>query len=108
MTRITLDLDHMNQNKIRATAHILKYTYLSTNPIVMYRTSSSGRGGHILAYINEEIEEDMVYHLRYILGDHFHRICLDFNKPLDIPKQILFDYKRTNEKTIYSGAWQNV
>lgn len=107
---LTFDLDHMKEQKIENKAVLLKSIFPYSS--IRYRISSSGKGGHILAYIDEELPENEQYNIRYLLGDHPRRICIDASrgkngKP-NFPQQVLFDIKIKKGKILKAGEWKYV
>lgn len=109
--RLTLDLDNLNISKVESKAKLLKIAFPKSK--IQYRISSSGKGGHVELFDNiNEIDEELMYNIRRLLGDHDLRINIDLsrgkrNNP-NLPKQVLFDFKIKNGIEYRASNWQEV
>lgn len=107
--RITLDLDNMKEKKIRGKSILLKIAFPFT--YTRYRISSKGKGGHV-EVLNAPVDEELMYNIRFLFGDHLRRIAIDWSrgrngKPM-LPRQVLFDFKIVDGIKKYAGGWTYV
>lgn len=107
--RITLDLDHMKESKVKGKAILLKRLFPCS--VVRYRVSSSGKGGHV-EVLNAPVDEEEMYRLRKMFGDHDLRIAIDLSRyklgKFKLPKQVLFDFKIKDGVKCYASEWKEV
>lgn len=107
--RITLDLDHTNEDTIRGKAVLLKRAFPQSK--VRYRISSSGEGGHV-EVLDAPVGEEEMYMIRRLFGDHDLRIAIDLSRyklgKYKLPMQVLFDFKIKDGVVLRAGQWKEV
>ena len=95
---ITFDIDKATKKKLIQKARLVKVLYPKSK--VLYRLSSSKKGGHIKV-LGVSLDEKEEVQIRSLLGDDEHRIFKDGDRRFfGLPRQMMFDIKanlRTGE-----------